>query len=193
MQNGIIKGNGASRYLKTIPNASTLYPTYEDFILALTQGTFTIDFNGINESGWSQIGTELNKANLLSDETCALLELDTTESVPDDALQSLYHITAAPKVKIATGSYTGDGTTSKTVTIGFEPMLFINQRGLYANAQYAIYSGQTGRVANSSGARAYSTSSTGITMTTANDQTYILNINESGTVYYWVAAGYEGE
>lgn len=189
MQNGIIKGNGASRYLKTIPNASALYPTYEDFILALTQGTFTIDFNGINESGWSQIGTELNKANLLSDETCALLGLDVSGSVPDDALQSLYSIAAAPHTKIATGSYTGDGTASKTVTIGFEPKLFINQGNPYGDSQYAIYSGQPGEVKDSSGRRAYSTSSTGITMTTQNDKMYIPTINGSGTVYYWVAIG----
>lgn len=69
MQDGIIAGNGNSRYLKTVAAALSLYPTYEDFITALIAGTFPIDLNGINEAGWSQKGTPLNKGTLLSDTT----------------------------------------------------------------------------------------------------------------------------
>ena len=53
MKDGIIKGSGNSRYLRTVANALTLYPNYESFIAALIQGTFPIDLNGINSSGWS--------------------------------------------------------------------------------------------------------------------------------------------
>lgn len=63
MQDGIIAGNGSSRYLKTVAAALSLYPTYEDFITALIAGTFPIDLNGINEAGWSRQGTPLNKRN----------------------------------------------------------------------------------------------------------------------------------
>lgn len=69
MQDGIIAGNGNSRYLKTVAAALSLYPTYEDFITALIAGTFPIDLNGINEAGWSQKGTPLNKFTLVSDTT----------------------------------------------------------------------------------------------------------------------------
>ena len=69
MQDGIIAGNGNSRYLKTVAAALSLYPTYEDFITALIAGTFPIDLNGINEAGWSRQGTPLNKGTLLSDTT----------------------------------------------------------------------------------------------------------------------------
>ena len=69
MQDGIIAGNGSSRYLKTVAAALSLYPTYEDFITALIAGTFPIDLNGINEAGWSRQGTPLNKGTLLSDTT----------------------------------------------------------------------------------------------------------------------------
>ena len=48
MQDGIIAGNGSSRYLKTVAAALSLYPSYEDFITALIAGTFPIDLNGIN-------------------------------------------------------------------------------------------------------------------------------------------------
>ena len=69
MQDGIIAGNGSSRYLKTVAAALSLYPSYEDFITALIAGTFPVDLNGINEAGWSRQGTPLNKGTLLSDTT----------------------------------------------------------------------------------------------------------------------------
>lgn len=67
MQDAIIKGNGNSRFLKTVAAALSLYPTYEDFLQALVAGNFPIDLNGINADGWTQQGTPLNKGNLLSD------------------------------------------------------------------------------------------------------------------------------
>lgn len=88
MQDGIIKGTGNSRYLKSISNFLTQYPTYQDFVAALVAGTLPIDLNGINETGWDQLGTALNKANLLSDETAEALGL-TSEAVPDDAFASI--------------------------------------------------------------------------------------------------------
>lgn len=88
MQDGILKGTGNSRYLKSIETFLTQYPTYQDFAAALAAGTLPIDLNGINETGWDQLGTALNKANLLSDDTCELLYLDNT-AVPNDALQEL--------------------------------------------------------------------------------------------------------
>ena len=88
MQDGIIKGTGNSRYLKSISNFLQQYPTYQNFVAALVAGTLPIDLNGINETGWDQLGTALNKANLLSDETCAALGLPSS-AVPDDALSRL--------------------------------------------------------------------------------------------------------
>ena len=39
MKDGIIKGNGNSRYLKSVADFLTQYPTYEDFSNALSDGT----------------------------------------------------------------------------------------------------------------------------------------------------------
>lgn len=83
MQDGIIKGTGNSRFLKSVPDFLRQYPTYESFVAALAAGTLPVDFNGINETGWKQLGTALNKGNLLSDETAAMLGLVWKEITVD--------------------------------------------------------------------------------------------------------------
>lgn len=93
MQDAIIKGIGNSRYLKTVGEALSLYPTYEDFLQAMIAGTFPVDFNGINKDGWTQLGTPLNKANLLSDTVISTLGLSTgVNSTPNDAFNVLANI-----------------------------------------------------------------------------------------------------
>ena len=88
-----MKGNGNSRYLKTVGEALSLYPTYEDFLQAMIAGTFPVDFNGINKDGWTQLGTPLNKANLLSDTVISTLGLSTgANSTPNDAFNVLANI-----------------------------------------------------------------------------------------------------
>lgn len=83
MNDGIIKGNGNSRYLKSVADFLTQYPTYEDFANALSDGTLPIDLNGINIDGWQQLGYPLNKATLLQDFTAVAYGLDNT-AVPND-------------------------------------------------------------------------------------------------------------
>jgi len=93
VQDAIMKGNGNSRYLKTVGEALSLYPTYEDFMQAMVTGIFPVDFNGINKDGWTQLGTLLNKANLLSDTVISTLGLSTgVNSTPNDAFNVLANI-----------------------------------------------------------------------------------------------------
>lgn len=73
MNDGIQKNTGNSRFLRSVPNFLSQYPTYEDFAAALVAGTLPIDLNGLNSAGWTQLPTMLNKANLLSDTTAAAL------------------------------------------------------------------------------------------------------------------------
>lgn len=71
----------------------SLYPTYEDFLQAMIAGTFPVDFNGINKDGWTQPGTPLNKANLLSDTVISTLGLSTgANSTPNDAFNVLANV-----------------------------------------------------------------------------------------------------
>ena len=57
--------------MKSIVGFLAAYPTYEDFAAALVEGTLPIDLNGLNDAGWEQKPTYLNKANLLDDTTAA--------------------------------------------------------------------------------------------------------------------------
>lgn len=88
MTDGTIKGTGNSRYLKSVADFLTQYPNYEAFAQAMMEGTLPIDLNGINVAGWTQQGTALNKANLLSDATATNIGL-TAAATPDQALNKL--------------------------------------------------------------------------------------------------------
>lgn len=60
---------------------------------AMVTGIFPVDVNGINKDGWTQLGTLLNKANLLSDTVISTLGLSTgVNSTPNDAFNVLANI-----------------------------------------------------------------------------------------------------
>ena len=88
MQDAITKGEGNSRYLKSVSDFLTKYPTYEAFVDALVAGTLPVDFNGVNPEGWAQLGTALGKANLLTDATAALVDLGP-EATPNEMFAAL--------------------------------------------------------------------------------------------------------
>ena len=120
MQDGIIKGTGNSRYLRGISNFLQQYPTYQDFVAALVAGTLPIDLNGINETGWDQLGTALSSANILSAITCAFYGEPVT-AVPNDIF---LHNT-----RIERGSYVGNGafgsSAPNTLTFTGNPLLLL--------------------------------------------------------------------
>lgn len=121
MRDMIPSGDGNSRFLKSVSNFKSLYPTYEDFVEALISGTLPVDFNGINASGIIQIGTPLNTNSLLKDETAEAFGLDSS-AVPDDALNAIKQITDQKAeaqthvVEIPTGWTSGTDFT-KTVSV----------------------------------------------------------------------------
>lgn len=89
MTDGVIAGTGNSRYLKSVSNFLTLYPTYADFVAALVAGTLPFDLNGINAANWTQVGTPLSKVNLLSDATETELWGDADDRTVNQALSKL--------------------------------------------------------------------------------------------------------
>lgn len=90
MKDGIPQGSGNSRYLKSVSNFKTLYPTYDAFVNALVAGTLPVDFNGINTAGWKQLGDALNKNNLLKDSTVEAMGLSADDNPQvDDAFRKL--------------------------------------------------------------------------------------------------------
>ena len=88
MKDSVILGSGNSRYLKSVDNFKTLYPTYDDFVAALVAGTLPIDLNGINTAGFQQIGDGLSKNTLLKDSVAALYNFDEN-ATPNDIFESI--------------------------------------------------------------------------------------------------------
>lgn len=86
MIDGIIKGDGTSRRIRSVSNIKELYPTYESFLEALAAGTVPVDIL-FYEEGWSQIPDFLNKANLFADDTATLY--GDGIRVPNDAFKLL--------------------------------------------------------------------------------------------------------
>lgn len=85
MIDSVLKGIGNSRFLKSAVPAGT---SWADALAMLQAGTFPIDFNGINNEGFQQVGTPLNKANLLKDATAAQIGLPPS-TTPDGMFQAL--------------------------------------------------------------------------------------------------------
>lgn len=85
MIDSILKGTGNSRFLKSAVPTGT---SWADALAMLQAGTFPIDFNGINTAGFQQVGTPLNKANLLKDATAAQIGLPPS-TTPDGMFQAL--------------------------------------------------------------------------------------------------------
>lgn len=134
MTDGIIKGTGNSRYLKSVANALTLYPTHESLMEALAAGTLPIDLNGINPAGWETQGTALNKANLLTDALCTALGLATT-ATPTQAMDKLRQLVNDAQTGVNNGvktelvSYVGTGTYGLSnpcsITFSFAPKVVL--------------------------------------------------------------------
>lgn len=87
MRDSILKGTGNSRFLKSVIPDGT---TWAEALAMLRAGTFPMDLNGINSAGFQQVGTPLNKANLLKDVNALTLGL-TGDAVPNDMFNVLAH------------------------------------------------------------------------------------------------------
>lgn len=82
MKDLIPLGNGNSRFLKSsIPEDIT----FEEFVQLFREGKFPVDFNGINPEGISQMGSAYNVANVLPEDVCNVLRINTEISEPRDA------------------------------------------------------------------------------------------------------------
>lgn len=132
MKDSILKGTGNSRFLKSAVPAGT---SWADALAMLQAGTFPIDFNGINTEGFQQVGTPLNKANLLKDVNALTLGL-TGDAVPNDMFNILahagdlhvwrktvvsklpgYNLSVAQKNYLSSGSNYGSGNSRVTFTV----------------------------------------------------------------------------
>lgn len=132
MKDFVSKGQGDSRYLKS----NLLEGTSWDAALALLRaGTFPIDLNGVNPDGYTQLGTALNKANLLTDATASALELTGDDPTVNDALAAI----AVGWARRQIVSYTGDNTygagNPTSLVFDFAPTVVIFIDSVYNNTQ----------------------------------------------------------
>ena len=120
MIDSVLKGTGNSRFLKSAVPAGT---SWADALAMLQAGTFPIDFNGINTDGFQQVGTPLNKANLLKDATAAQIGLPPS-TTPDGMFQALgntgeLHVwrkTVKNAADVPAGYTLGDVKTKKDIS-----------------------------------------------------------------------------
>lgn len=120
MIDSVLKGTGNSRFLKSAVPAGT---SWADALAMLQAGTFPIDFNGINTEGFQQVGTPLNKANLLKDATAAQIGLPPS-TTPDGMFRALgntgeLHVwrkTTVTTEPVPAGYTLGDVETKKDIS-----------------------------------------------------------------------------
>lgn len=165
MKDSILKGAGNSRFLKSAVPAGT---SWADALAMLQAGTFPIDFNGINAEGFQQVGTPLNKANLLKDATAAQIGLPAS-ATPDDMFQALGNTGELHVWRKTVTS--GTGTTS-TYPVSTNPNAY--QEG--SDAKPAGYT--LGEVVTSKVKLGYSRSSSGMFYYYADT----LSVSDDGTV-----------
>lgn len=207
----IPKGNGNSRYLKSVSNFLTLYPTYADFVAALVAGTLPVDFNGLNSAGIQQLGTPLNKANLLTDATASAIQAlqeGSTPSTPNEALNLLASAVAAG-AKVQTGSYVGTGTYGSanpcSLSFDFVPIVVVMLAYQSLNAQnsVAIFGWDTGTTGSTyyTGisvvpvAALNETYRRGASFTShfVNDQSFGKRSSDGKTIYWYNATSNQGQ
>lgn len=191
MIDSVLKGTGNSRFLKSAVPAGT---SWADALAMLQAGTFPIDFNGINTEGFQQVGTPLNKANLLKDATAAQIGLPPS-ATPDGMFRALGNtgelhvwrkttVTAEPvpagyklgKI-ISSGNATDSGVS---ITGGYT-----NAGKVHINRFSAVNVSDDGTVTGDTSATGYSSYPVGQTVPNFDVGGYFLSLTETvnGTIW----------
>lgn len=195
MTDGIIKGTGNSRYLKSVANALALYPTHESLMEALAAGTLPIDLNGINPAGWNTVGDKLDKATLLTDALCTELGLSTT-ATPTQAMRKLRQLVntaqsaANGRPRVAFGSYYGNNESSRNIYLPGTPIAVIimtNFGLLYDSPHNDTYGGilAPGYELKARHGELISATVSGNTLALHNNNND-LSVNRAGILYYYI-------
>ena len=149
MTDTILRGTGNSRTLRTVANAKSQYPTYDAFMTALVNGTFPIDIGALSSAGLTRRGTDLNKANILTDSTATGMGL-TSSATPNDAFAKLRTLVKAAQdaadeinFRVFVGSYVGTNSSSgpsysKTLNFPFRWKFLLVNRPIEYSAYTAF-------------------------------------------------------
>lgn len=118
MIDSVIAGTGNSRFLRTSISAST---TWEEALTMLRAGTFPIDLAGLNQAGFTTVGTALNSANLLKSAVITALGL-SADATPSDAWEAVLALIDAQTICVKSVTLTalgwsGQGPYTQAVSI----------------------------------------------------------------------------
>lgn len=198
MTDTIIKGTGNSRTLKTVPNALTLYPDHLSMLQAMVDGTFPIDLGRLQAAGLDVKGTDLNKANLLTDATETSIWGNSGNRTVDAALAQLRALitsahnaanaansNANRRALSAGGSYTGNGAASQSFSLGFTPSAVLVVRE--GDQDFLNSAGQLSGGLAVYGSSAGSSSAGTITITSGGFRVSGGALNFSGSRYHYMA------
>lgn len=117
MKNAIPLGTGNSRYLQSVADFLTRYPTYQAFAAAIVAGTVPVDVFKINPAGWEALPIPLTGPNLLDDDSAAALGLDPETATVNDALDMLRFLVLQNKYVFRVRVTGPDGTPCPNATI----------------------------------------------------------------------------
>lgn len=80
MKDLVPKGTGNSRLLRSSIPADI---TFAEMVTMLRNGTFPVDFAGLNSAGVAVVGSAYSKANVLPDDLCEYLSVPNTYEIKD--------------------------------------------------------------------------------------------------------------
>lgn len=136
MKDTSIKGNGKSSIIKAPSDMPDTFAAWREQLLA-GQGYLDVQLNtdttGAN-AGCNEVGTALNKANLLSDTTKAALELSQSDPTVNDALYALSQKGSPAEVHVIADygtqvTMTKGGKTLTAMVSGGEAVLYPTELG----------------------------------------------------------------
>lgn len=123
MKDLVPKGTGNSRLLRSSIPADI---TFAEMVTMLRNGTFPVDFAGLNSAGVAVVGSAYSKANVLPDSVCSKLGIPTS-SEPKDAFGNIPKLITdsynKAMLNFVSGTYVGTGITeSQTINLGKKPL-----------------------------------------------------------------------
>lgn len=148
MKDTSIKGNGKSSIIKAPSDMPDTFAAWREQLLA-GQGYLDVQLNtdttGAN-AGCNEVGTALNKANLLSDTTKAALELSQSDPTVNDALYALSQKGSPAEVHVIADNgtqvtMTKGGKTLTAMVSGGEAVLYPTELGEWT-IKYTLDSSQ---------------------------------------------------
>lgn len=194
MIDSVLKGTGNSRFLKSAVPAGT---SWADALAMLQAGTFPIDFNGINTEGFQQVGTPLNKANLLKDATAAQIGLPPS-TTPDGMFQALGNtgeLHVWRKTTVSTEPVPAGYKLGKIISSGNATDSGVSITGGYTNAGKvhinrfsAVNVSDDGTVTGDTNAAGYSSYPVGQTVPNFDVGGYFLSLTETVNGTIWASA-----